>query len=555
MNATTFARRFGALSAALAGLMNITSALYPGVPSRMEILKDLLPLSVLRLSNTATVLIGFALILLADGLRKRRERAMHLTVALLTVSVILNLTKGLDFEEATVSLVLGTVLLAGRRGFDVRSRSIVPRRGMHQILVLAALYVCYILAGFLILRHAVLPAPSIATALQEPFRLIAGSSQIHYLTPHARWFARSLVALGSLGILFALAQLFRPLLPARTSSSDDLRRARDLVRRYGTDTLSYFALQDGRSYFFDASGEAMLSYRLWGTVAVVGGDPIGPTDRWEPLLRAFLEFGAAHGMDPCFVGVSAATATVFDVLGLRLLKIGEDAVIRLPGFDESALKRKVRRAGRHAESLGIEARCYRSGELPEAVQRQIEQVSRQWVEAKGGTEQGFSMTLGRLPRETDGDCEVVVAMQGGHVWGYLSLVPVAGGTSWSLDAMRRRRDSPNGLTEFLVLRAAAMYRDRDCRTLSLNFAALADTQGELESRVLSGTRRFLWENLSSVYQLKSLYQFNSKFNPDWQSRYLAYNEVLKIPKLAVAVAQCEAPIQGIAPNPWSRKAP
>jgi lysylphosphatidylglycerol synthetase-like protein (DUF2156 family) len=535
--------------------MNIASALYPGVPSRMEILKDLLPLSLLRLSNTATVLTGFALILLADGLRKRRERAMQVTVGLLVISVILNLTKGLDFEEATVSLILCVTLVAGRRGFDVRSRTTVPKRVLQQILGLAGLYVCYVLAGFLVLRHAVVPAPTLVEVLQEPFRLIGGSSDLHYLTPHARWFARSLVVLGSLGVLYVLAQLFRPLLPTRRSSSDDLRRARELVSRYGTDTLSYFALQDGRSYFFDSGGEAMLSYRLWGTVAVVGGDPVGPADQWRSLLRAFLEFTAAHGMDPCFVGVSAAAAPVFDSLGLKLLKIGEEAVIPLADFDEAALKRKVRRAARHVESLGIEARCYRTGELPDAVKGEVDQVSRQWVEGKGGTEQGFSMTLGRLPRETDTDCELVVAIGAGRVWGYLSLVPVAGGTSWSLDAMRRRSDSPNGLTEFLVLRAAAMYRDRGCRTLSLNFAALADTHGELESRALAGTRRFLWENLSSVYQLKSLYQFNSKFNPEWQSRYLAYNEVLKIPKLAVAVAQCEAPIQSVASTPWSRRAP
>jgi lysyl-tRNA synthetase class 2 len=237
------------------------------------------------------------------------------------------------------------------------------------------------------------------------------------------------------------------------------------------------------------------------------------------------------------------------------LKIGEEAVVILPSFDEGALKRKVRRAGRHIESLGIEARCYRVGNVPQTVRDQIEEVSRQWVGAKGGAEQGFSMTLGRLPRETDSDCELVVAMEGGHVWGYLSLVPVAGGLSWSLDAMRRRPESPNGLTEFLVLRAATMYRDRGCQTLSLNFATLADTQGELESRALAGTRKFLWENLSSVYQLKSLYQFNSKFNPTWHSRYLAYNEVLKIPKLAVAVAQCEAPIQAATVTPWTRRAP
>lgn len=553
MDATTFARRFGALSAALAGLMNITSALYPGVPSRMEILRDMLPLSVLRFSNTAAVLIGFGLILLADGLRKRRERAMHVVVILLLGSVILNLTKGLDFEEATVSLVLCLLLLAGRRGFDVRSRIRVPSRVLQQVLALTVLYVCYVLAGFLVLRHAVVPAPTLTRVLQEPFRLIADASQFRYVTPHAQWFARSLVVLGGLGILYVLGQVFRPLLPPRASSWEDVRRARTLVRRFGTDTLSYFALQDGRSYFFDADGEAMISYRLWGTVAVVGGDPIGPPGRWEALLRAFLEFAAAHGMDPCFVGVSAAAAPVFDALGMRLLKIGEEALIPLDSFDESTLKRKVRRAGRHVEALGIEARCYRSGEIPPSIQTQIDVVAKQWVEAKGGAEQGFSMTLGRLPRETDAECEMVVAVEGGHVWGYLSLVPVAGGASWSLDAMRRRPDSPNGLTEFLVLRAASMYQARGCRALSLNFATLADTHGELESRALAGARRFLWENLSSVYQLKSLYQFNSKFNPVWRSRYLAYNELLKIPKLAVAVAQCEAPIRATVSIPWSRR--
>jgi lysyl-tRNA synthetase class 2 len=148
---------------------------------------------------------------------------------------------------------------------------------------------------------------------------------------------------------------------------------------------------------------------------------------------------------------------------------------------------------------------------------------------------------------------MLVATQGERVWGYLSLVPVSGGASWSLDSMRRRPDSPNGLTEFLVLQAASMYRGRRCESLSLNFATLADTHGELESTALRGTRKFLWDNLSSVYQLKSLYQFNSKFNPVWRSRYLAYNDLLKIPKLAVAVAQCEAPIQATVPISRSRQ--
>jgi lysylphosphatidylglycerol synthetase-like protein (DUF2156 family) len=123
------------------------------------------------------------------------------------------------------------------------------------------------------------------------------------------------------------------------------------------------------------------------------------------------------------------------------------------------------------------------------------------------------------------------------------VVPVYGRAGWSLDAMRRLPDSPNGLMEFLVITIAERYRDRGYRTLSLNFASLANTIDDIDSRMLDGTRRFLFENLSGFYQLKSLAQFNGKFCPVWRSRYLAYGDVLTFPKFVLAVVQAEDPIK------------
>ena len=153
------------------------------------------------------------------------------------------------------------------------------------------------------------------------------------------------------------------------------------------------------------------------------------------------------------------------------------------------------------------------------------------------------MTLGRLPRAVDKDCELVVAQEGDTVYGFLSLAPVYQGNAWSLDSMRRRPDSPNGLMEFLVIAAAETYMARGSRRLSLNFATLSNAANDIESRAIDETRRFLFDHLSSFYQLKSLYQFNDKFAPDWCSRYLVYRDVLKIPKLALAIAQSEDPIR------------
>src|SRR5207248_10094446 len=104
--------------------------------------------------------------------------------------------------------------------------------------------------------------------------------------------------------------------------------------------LSYFALQHGRSYFFDPDGEAFLSYRLWGSVAIVGGDPIGPAHRLPGLIRSFVEYADAGGLEPCFLGVGAGGLGTYTAAGLKTLKIGEEALLDLAEFDASALKRK-----------------------------------------------------------------------------------------------------------------------------------------------------------------------------------------------------------------------
>lgn len=536
-------RRFAALFTAATGAMNVVSALYPAIPARMELLRDLLPLHVIRASQTLTVLAGFLLIILADGLWKRRRRALHITVGLLLVVAFLNLTKGLDYEEAIVGLLLALGLISGHTAFDLSSRPAAPGRVLRKVGTFLLLYYGYVLSGFFILRGVVWPAPTLLDASLEPVRLFAANPLYSYLTPQAQWFERSMVLVGAVGVLYSLVQLLRPLLPAVESTPDEREQVREILQRHGSDALSYFALQDGRSYFFDPTGEAVVSYRLYGTVALVGGDPLGPAYRIPALLTSFLDFTEANGIDVCLLGASPRFLPLFAALGLKTLKIGEEAVIDLPSFEASTLKRKVRRAARHVSECGISVATYPAHLVPPDLRRQMEEINRTWIEDKGGAYRGFSMTLGRLPGPEDADCEVVVAWEGGRLWGYLCLVPIFGTGGWSLDAMRRRADAPNGLTEFLVINAAELYRARGCSALSLNFATLCNTGDDIDSRMVERTRRFLYEHLSSFYQLKSLYQFNSKFNPRWNSRYMAYRDVLKFPKLAVAIVQSEDPVR------------
>jgi phosphatidylglycerol lysyltransferase len=542
MNSHTV-RRLAAVLVAIMGGVDIVSAVLPEIPHRVELLRDLLPFDIIHGSSTATVLAGFCLILVANGLRMRRSRALHLTVGLLLLSVVLHLTKGLDVEEAALALVLAGWLFTVRGVFDIPSRVLTPRRLLGHLGEAFILYWSYVLIGFVVLRRGVRPTPDLENVVLEPFRLLVGTPHFLYVTHHAGWFEDSLTVVACIFAIYAVALSLVPLISLARPTETEIARATALVRTHGSDTLSYFALQDGRSYYFLPDGSAFLSYRLWGNVALVGGDPVGPPHRIVDCIRSFQEVAKASGMQPCFLGIAAETVHLYREAGLRTLKIGEEALVDLRTFEAPSLKRKVRRAARHIEEIGVSMTTYRSHEIPADVEAAARAIDREWVEIKGGAERGFSMTLGRFPRPDDEGCEVTVAACDGKVIGFVSVVPVYGTRSWSLDAMRRSPNSPNGLMEAMIIHLCERYRDAGYRTLSLNFASLANSVDDMTSRVLDETRRFIFDNLSGVYQLKTLAQFNSKFNPTWRSRYLAYGDILTFPKYVLAVVQAEDPIR------------
>src|SRR5207244_9234423 len=117
-------------------------------------------------------------------------------------------------------------------------------------------------------------------------------------------------------------------------------------------------------------------------------------------------------------------------------------------------------------------------------------------------------------------------------------VPSYGRPAMSLSFMRRDRSTPNGLTEFLVVRAIELLRERGVEELSLNFAAFA--------RVLHGPRgpldwllRAFVSLANPFFQIESLYRFNAKFFPRWEPRYVLYESMLGLPRVGLAALLAE----------------
>ena len=154
--------------------------------------------------------------------------------------------------------------------------------------------------------------------------------------------------------------------------------------------------------------------------------------------------------------------------------------------------RKIRQSVNRLENAGYTARAEELASLDTATLTELERVSRLW--RAGAAERGFSMAMDSLQGEYQADSIVVWACdESGAVKGFLHFVPSFGRSAMSLSFMRRERNAPNGLTEFLIVKSVELLGGRGIEELSLNFAAfgrlLERPRGRLEQNIEAAVPR------------------------------------------------------------------
>ena len=371
---------------------------------------------------------------------------------------------------------------------------------------------------------------------------------IHY-AHHFAWIPLG-VHLLELGTLLAIAYvIFRPLTAPRMLPTPEARQvASDLVRAHGGDTLAFFKLRGDEHYLFSEDRRAFFGYTIENGVLLLSGDPVGPDDAFPDLLHQVRAFAEGRGLKLGALGASPALCPLYEELGLRTIYLGDEAVVELGRFSlEGRPIRKVRQSVTRLGKAGYEAELRELGSLDPETLAQIEEVVERG--RQGAPERGFSMAMDSLRGQHDHETLVVIARdESDRIRGVLHFVPCYGRATVSLSFMRRDPGTPNGLTEFLVVRAIELLRGRGVEELSLNFAAFAKwlhSPEKWHERVLG--RLVALGN--PFFQIESLYRFNAKFFPRWDPRFLVYEGTFGLPRASLAAMWAE----GQLPKPSLRQ--
>jgi phosphatidylglycerol lysyltransferase len=521
------------------GLVNLFSVVSPALPERSAILHEIFPLVFIHLSRFLTLLTGFTLVILSVNIYKRKKRAFQITMLLSFLSIIFYLIKGLDYEEAALSVVLIILLWLSRKIFTVESSIPSIGWGFLQLSIALMMALAYGIAGFWFLDTREFGINfTIGESVKQTFSFLSlvGDSGIVPRTRHARWFLESLNIMTVMAMAYALFAVFRPVVYRFKILPDERKLAEDITSRYGRSALDFFKYWPDKTFYFSESRQCYIAFRVGGGIALALGDPVGPEAEIESTIRGFVEFCLNNDWRIAFHQTLPDFLPIYKKLGFRKLKIGDDAIVDLPNFTlEGKDAKKLRHITNQLEKQGFSFTRY-DPPISSGVMQQLKQISDGWLRIPGRRERTF--TLGFFDPEYIRSTPIYAAADPtGRILAFMNSIPSYCKGEATIDLMRYMPEAPPGIMDFLFIKLLFAKKAEGYLRFSLGMAPMA---GFREHEVASAEERavhYFMQQLNFLFSYQGLLHYKSKFAAIWEPRYIIYRNVLHLPRIARAIAE------------------
>lgn len=228
-----------------------------------------------------------------------------------------------------------------------------------------------------------------------------------------------------------------------------------------------------------------------------------------------------------FYEVSDSWLPIYHDYGYDFFKLGETAVIDLEKFDLNGPANR--------DFRNVMSRFDRDGYVFELVDNisdrmlePLKSISDRWL--KGRKEMGFS--LGSFDREylRHSPIAMVKNSKTGEIISFASVMPsYDGDKSASIDLMRFGDDVPSNSMTYLILNLLLAYKGKGFKLFNLGMAPLSNVGSAQKSHITEKAANLFMRHGRRFYSYDGLRKYKNKFNPSWEERYLAYEDITALP--------------------------
>lgn len=492
------------------GAILLVSGAYPRAHDRLEWLQYFLPLSIIEFSHLLNSIVGLGMIFLSRAVRLKIDTAYFATIIIICLGIVVSLSKGWDFEEASV---LGIMLLA-----FIPTRKLFYRKSA--LLQLEVTFKEVLIASIIIGFSTWLGFAS--------YRDVAYSNDLWWqmtLEGDAPRFLRSLFAISLVIGGFLLLRLMSKTVTTLTlPTSQDLDIATTIVHDSNT-TNHHLVLTGDKYILWSKSKKSFIMFGITPGYWVAMSDPVGDASEFEALVWEFREKADKAAAHIAFYQIGKDNIPLYLDLGLSLIKLGQQALIPLSEFSLEGKKRQnLRSAINKYQREGYSFELIYAKQI-ESFLPELQKISDEWLLDKNAKEKRFS--LGFFNEEYLKHCDVAVVKKDGHIFAFTNIWMINNKRQISIDLMRYSKDTPNGIMEYLNVSLIMWAKAQGFEFFSLGMAPLSGLEDHELAPLWHKVGNSIFKNANDFYNFEGVFFYKEKFNPSWQPIYLAAPPGLK----------------------------
>ena len=514
------------------GVVNVLSALTPAIPERLRFVKNFFPNHIVVISNSLVLISGLILILISIFLLQGSKRAWYIAISLTVFSIIANLIKAIDYEEALLAFVAASSLFYTRENYKLKPQVKLIKVGYQVFLYAISALLAYGVLGFYFMRRRHFGIDftffqSVKAVLKVIFFI--DDKALVPLTKFGVNFEKSIYLASGSVLLFIIYSLIKPYFNKPYNSPTDFTDADELLKKSGCSALDYFKTYPDKFIFFNDARNAFISFKVTQHFVIVLEDPVAETISEKiAIIKKFEERCKNNGFITAYYRVPEESLPMYTSLKKKYLPIGEEAVLDLNMFTLDGGKMKTTRSA--INRLTSEGFLFKIN-LPnqkEGFLQKLEKVSDHWLKDLNQKEVAF--TQGVFDKSILKQ-QIIITVEDAEekVYAFLNLVVDYAPGEATYDLIRKEPDAPNGILDMLLAKTYTYLKEEGYSSVNMGLAPLSGIEGV---NLTQKTIKYAYENLKAFAQFKGLRKYKEKFFPQWKKKYLIYSHhyhLLQVP--------------------------
>lgn len=528
-----FLRLFPAFFIFLLGIVNILSVLTPPLADRIQIIRRFLPSFTIHTTNTLVIYIGVTLMATAAYLVRGLRNAWWIAFVCTILSLAGHLFKGLDWEEASLALLVLLSLWFTRKEYNARTNpTLISRAATISLLTFIALLL-YGFIGFYFLekKHFNTDFDQFQSLKNTLLIFLLQKTDLYPVTLFGTEFLNSMYVFALAAWVFLLYAFIKPYI-SYSRQNKEQNTALQLLEKYGDSAVDFFKISPDKIFFFSKIMDAFVAYRVERGFAVVLHMPVCTKDRKAAVLNEFSNYCNRAGLKAAYYRVDENMLFLFEPFNKKRLLIGQEAIADVQDFDLAGRDKKALRNSLNSlQRKGYKTAVFIAPHSSEFI-KALQSISDEWLIAYDREELVFSQ--GSFDSQLLRNQNLIITTDSNDKpVAFLNIIPDYAPQECTYDLIRKTTDAPGGCMDALIIELMRYAKEKGFLYLNLGLAPLSGL--ESAEGTAEKVMKYAYQKIKRFQHYRGLRSFKEKYASQWLNKYLIYDNDFDLIRLPAAL--------------------